>query len=102
MSLKAFKRPSSSDGDINVLSQAVSDFTRPLVLNPMLDGRHIIGVAVSTGVTAVNHGLNRDWVGYVVINNNAAAFVYTANENNKNITLNLTATASGVVDLWVF
>lgn len=101
MSLKAFRRPASVDPDVNVLAQAVADYTKPLTDNPLLNGRLIKNVLIDTTLELA-HGLGRDWVGYIVVNRNAPADIYTTNNNTRNLTLNLTSTSTVAVDLWVF
>lgn len=105
MSLPALKKTRSENVDVRRLEDAVDDVVRPLSSNPLLDGRLIEGVAITSGTTKlVDHGLGRAWRGWYVVDRNANANVYrdTASRAEASRQLALLASATVTVTLWVF
>ena len=67
---------------------------------PLLDGRIMKDVAIAATSTAVNHGLGRSPLGWIVISNDTLATV--REDSRTSAQFNLTASAACTVDLWVF
>ena len=76
----------------------------PLLANPLSDGRLISGIKVLTGNNVINHGLNRDLVGYFITRNNANVTFYDAQTTNQRpeSTLILVASGAATISLYVF
>lgn len=76
------------------------------VLNPLLairflQGRAVPSINLITGVTIVNHGLQRMPIGWYITDINGSALVYRSSAFTAS-TLTLTSSATVNVSLWVF
>ena len=69
---------------------------------PFLNGNLLQKIALSGTETQINHKLNRDYQGFIITNLNANAVVWISSTGNKSQTINLTASASCTIDIWVF
>lgn len=71
--------------------------------NPFLSGNLIKDVVVTSGpVKSVPHLLGKKYQGYFITKLNANAVVWVANQEQPEIFLNLSSSATCTVDLWVF
>lgn len=103
MAIKAFRRPGQMTTETVLLAANIEDFTRQLVLNPLLDGRVISTIALTASVpSTIPHSLGRDWLGWLVINKNANANVWVSATTNKDRGITLTASANVTIDLYIF
>ena len=76
------------------------------ILNPVLQlspnqGLLLKNVALAHGVTVVNHLLQRQQQGWIIVDQDAQANIYRSAPFN-NLTLTLTSDAACNVSLWVF
>lgn len=69
---------------------------------PFLNGNLLQNVSLSTSETKIPHKLSRDYQGFIITNINANANAWVSSTDGKSQTINLTASASCVVDIWVF
>lgn len=69
---------------------------------PFLNGNLLQNVALSASETKIPHKLSRDYQGFIITNINANANAWVSSVGNKSQTINLTASASCTVDIWVF
>lgn len=84
------------------IQDAVDDALRSLQ-RPIVDGVYLRDVAVSTSAVNVPHGLGRRWNGYIVTRRSASVGVYDGSGTSEPMReINLVATGSATVDLWVF
>lgn len=76
----------------------------PVIANPLMAGRLISNVVLTTGVNTINHGLQRNLVGYIVTLKNANITIYDSQSTNQksNLFLILNASAPATVSLYVF
>ena len=102
MALKGFRNPQQNDGPTQALAKAVADFTRQLENNPLLDGRLLADVTVGTSTTNIQHLLGRPYRGWIVTKNSNGATVEQGTQLNTEQFLSLFASASVVVDIYVF
>lgn len=100
--IKAFKQTSSSDANLVALNVAIKDFVTPLVQNPMLDGRLLRNIALSTTSTAIPHQLGRRWVGYIITKADVGTTYSYDGTANAETYLTLVSGAPVTVDIWVF
>jgi hypothetical protein len=79
-------------------------FQRLLQVFPIVNGRLIRDVPLSTTATGVAHGLGRSPAGWIVVGKDAAEDVFMSASDNivAERTLPLTATGTVTVSLWVF
>lgn len=97
--------PKEMARNLRHIQDSVIASVNPLLLTPVVDGRIITGVSIANTATAVNHGLGRLPLGWVVITKDTANHVFEATADRLARTdkhLRLTASATTIVDLWVF
>ena len=66
----------------------------------ILDGSLITNIKLSSGDNKVAHGLNRIPLGWIVVDRSANANLYRSSWDDRNITINSSATST--IALWVF
>jgi len=69
---------------------------------PIVSGRLIEGVNLSTSPTTINHGLGRNVQGYIIVKSTSGVTVYFTPSDFPKRTLILTASADSTVSVWVF
>ncbi len=76
----------------------------PALANPLLKGRLVMNLELSTGVNVINHLLGRKLTGWVLVGINAGVVVYDSQATNPNpqLTLQLVAPSPVTVSLWLF
>jgi len=69
-----------------------------------MEGTYLKDIDISTGGTKVTHGLERDILGFIVININANTNIWntTPTDFDKKLHMRLQAGANCKVSLWVF
>lgn len=103
MTIKAFKRPGQLTTENVLLAANIEDFTRPLVANPVLDGRLITQIQVlSTAPKKIPHLLNRAWVGWIVTNQNANSNVWVSSNTDNDKFITLSSSANVTIDIYIF
>lgn len=90
------------DADLNRFQDAVQEEFRNYERLQILGGVFIKGVAIGTGDTAVGHGLGREYLGYLVVDRNANATVYTSTTTNHLPERNLILKASSAVTVTLY
>lgn len=98
------KTPQINDKQLSSVQEQIIEWSLPISANALLDGAIIKNISLSTNDTLVAHGLDRSYVGYIVIDRNANAVVYTSTSANPDATrfIVLKASASCVVSIYVF
>jgi hypothetical protein len=76
----------------------------PVLGNPLINGRLLTNIALSSGSNIINHGLGRKLQGYIPVLNSAAATFHDSQTTNSSpqLTLVLVASAATTISLWVF
>lgn len=76
----------------------------PLLANPLMGGRLLNGIVLTTGVNNINHGLQRKLRGYIVVMKSANVTLYDSQLTNQmpDFTLILNASGAATVSLYVF
>ena len=81
----------------------IADSFTPIVKNPVLDGHVLTDQALIVGTTNVAHGLGRPLIGWIIIDNSAAAKVYrTGSSTAPERLLSLVSDTACTVSLYVF
>jgi hypothetical protein len=77
---------------------------KQLNVNPFLTGIHLKNVAIGTSQTLVAHGLQRDFMGFIITRSyiDNRLWATTPESYDKKLYVGLTASAAGNFDLWVF
>lgn len=70
----------------------------------LIQGQLLSNVRLVVGVNIINHGLQRQLIGWMPTRLRAAAQIYDSQDTNinANLTLILNSNADVTVDLWVF
>jgi hypothetical protein len=92
--------PSSTGNLVNTLTIWKSTID-PVIATQLITGNLISNVSLATGSNNINHLLGRIQVGWMIVDQQAAASIYRSKPFNKS-TLTLTASAPATVSLWVF
>lgn len=100
--MKEFKKINTKDQATQQLQNSVAEYVSQITDVPLLDGRLIEGVAVSTTATTVNHGLGREARGYFIVKADVNVTIYGTPSTTPKTTLKITASASATVNIWVF
>lgn len=79
--------------DNNVFRSLQSIYKNPLLNSPVL----VKNVVLGTSDTLVNHGLNRPFVGYIIVGLNANSVIYTSSTVNKSPLVQAILKASNAV-----
>lgn len=73
----------------------------PVIANPIVQGRQLTGIDLTTSPKTISHGLDRTQQGWIITDISAAATVYrTGDFNDTNMVL--TASAACTVAIWVY
>lgn len=89
--------------DIQRLQDALSKVFNAIQTKQILDGRLVEDIEIVSGtVTELDHGLQRPVRGWIVVEKNANAVVWTSESEIPNRTLNLNTSANVTISLWIF
>lgn len=92
-------------GDSPVLDRAqvqIKALTDVLSQIIILQGRLIEDVAVATSATRIEHGLNREPKGWIVVDNDTASTIHSSTDALPKLYLSLIASSASTISLWVF
>lgn len=89
---------------LNQVQQNVKSQLDPVVAAPIVGGILLRNISLASGANVVPHKLGRALQGWVPTRVRASATLYDTQDSNTTpaSTLQLTASAAVVVDLWVF
>lgn len=97
--MRTFKKTRTGDKNLDAVQDNVLQFANQLLPVQLLNGILLTDVELS-GSTAVSHRLGRIPVGYIVVNRDANASIWTNSIDAQ--FLNLQTSATVTVSLWVF
>lgn len=101
--IPAFRAIRTAVRDIQRLQDALSKVFNAIQTKQILDGRLVSNVEIASGtITELDHGLQRPVRGWIVVDKNANAVVWTSASEIPNRTLNLNTSANVTISLWVF
>lgn len=101
--IPAFRAIRTALGDVQRLQDALSKVFNAIQTKQILDGRLIENVAIVTGTAKeIDHGLQKPVRGWIVIDKNAQATVWSTASDLPNRTLILNTSADVTVSLWIF
>lgn len=94
----------TSDRILAMLQDSWSTDLNPVLANPLVNGRLIQNVTLTTGANIINHGLSRKLQGYLVVLKSANESIYDTQTTNPMPakTLQLVASGAVTVTLYVF
>ena len=104
MSRPSFTEIQAKEDSVNRLQKNIKTAINPVLALPFSAGVHKKDVAITTSDTLVNHGLDRQMVGYFVTKQNADTniFVSTTTNTLPNRQVILKAGSSVTADLFFF
>jgi hypothetical protein len=100
--MKDFKKVSGASADVAKLQERLQEFFAQFATNPLLNGVLLIGQQIGTTATRISHGLGRPYQGYIIVDQDASATVWTASSDLKGAYITLQASAPVTASLWVF
>lgn len=102
--MERFSPLPSADPVLNVVQAQLQRILGGLVGVELLEGRLVEGVSLAAGSNEFAHGLGRVLRGWAVVRRSSAATLYDTQDTNTRAdkTLQLTASATITVSLWVF
>ena len=100
MAFRAFKKIAQSGMEASKFQDNADQFNNQFRNNPLLDGRLIEDVRVTTTRASIEHKLGRTPIGYIIVKQNADARVWYTSINDLFLVLDSSATVT--IDLWVF
>lgn len=94
-----FRKVMTSDHTLNTLQTNIEQAVGEVIRSPLLDGA-LIDATLASGANTVLHKLDREIVGWIVVDRNSAATIYKTSSNSTDLVL--TASAACTVKLWIF
>jgi len=101
MARYTFSRVSTKDPTVFMLQSAIETAFRSLDKVPILDGRLVEGIAISTTELALPHGLKRKPKGFIVVDVDNNCLVHRSSESTDRY-LYLTGSRVANISVWVF
>lgn len=98
--IQPFRKIRTQDKELTQLQNSLARIFLDLLGLEILNGRLIEDVEVTTSTATVNHGLNRELKGWIVVKKNADRRVWQTDITSTTLTLDASATVT--VSLWVF
>jgi hypothetical protein len=95
-----FRKIQTRDSDLQRLQDNVADAFRKVGLCALVDGALLQNIVLVGGSTAVAHGLQRQPLGWIIVDRSASVTVYRTAWDALNLTLQSSGAAT--VSIWVF
>lgn len=94
----------ANDPVLQLMQNQWGQMLNPLLRNPLINGRLVENVNLSTGDNTINHLLDRKLQGWFITRIGAAATIYDKQATNPNTqqTLILNSSANATISLWCF
>jgi hypothetical protein len=101
---KYFRKVTSGDRNISQLQSNVEQAVSDVIKAPILNGRLLEDVELTSAPTRIEHKLGRKPSGYIIVKRNADAQVYDslASEESPALFLPLISSANVTVSIWIF
>lgn len=97
---KFFRKTFGGDEQSRRLQTNIEQAIAGAIKSEILDGRQIDNVALINGYTVIDHKLDRNLRGWILVDVQGAANIYRANSDEK--ILRLHSSAATTVSLWVY
>ena len=104
MRAKSYKVIETESEELARVQVYVAQAIESLSSSPLLDGILLKNIQLASGTTSVQHKLNRVLQGYLIVRKRSNVDIWDSQDSNSNPskTLNLEASATVNVDLYVF
>lgn len=98
--MRAFRKINNSNRDLMQLQTNIEEQFNFLRTVPLLNGAAIVNQVLTTAATTIPHMLDRQPLGWIITDKNAAQHIHRVSWDTKNITL----IASGTVtcNVWIY
>jgi hypothetical protein len=96
---RSFKQINTPDRTLQLIQANIENAISGAINSPLLNGVLLEAVALSSGTTGVEHKLARVPKGYIILDKNNSASIYTASKDSN--FLNLTSSVACTVTLWI-
>lgn len=100
MGLQPFKQEHFPDSTLRRLVSQLATWAGQFTNMPILQGRLIEDIAVTTATVTIDHKLGRTPRGWIICKKNADARVWETASTSRTITLDSSATVT--VSIWIF
>jgi hypothetical protein len=100
MKFKPFKQQQVSDPNVSKLVSNIREWSEQFQDNPLLSGRLITDLEITTGSLKISHGLKRVPKGWIIVSKDADANVWEIRKSDSTITFDSSATVT--VSIWIF
>ena len=98
--IQGFKKDNFQDENLEQIQGNSQEIWNSIQNHPILKGRLITDISVSTSSTSVAHKLGKKPKGYFLASSSASVTIYTTGKDDK--FLKITASGSATISLWVF
>lgn len=88
--------------DMQKLFDSVDRYSEQFTLADFLVGTKLSNKNLTTTATTYNHGLGHNYTGYLVLDKNNDANIYTTASTDKSKYINLIANKATTATIWVF
>ena len=90
--------------DVNLLQSSWASELDPVIAQPITKAVTLTKVSLVAGVNHINHKLQRNLQGWLIVRKRSTADVWDSQDSNSQpqLTLTLNASASVIVDLMVY
>jgi len=104
MSRVNFTQIWSPNEEVTRLQSHIKTALNPLLELPISDGILIKGLSIETTDTRVNHGLGREYEGFIItrLQSNAVIYESSTTNGNKNLFILLKGSGAATVDIYFF
>lgn len=99
---KPFKKIYSQDQNLMRVQSAVAEVLDPLTQQPLLGAILLQNVTINASPTAIEHGLNRQPLGFIIVNKNISADVWQSPSIAPAKIIMLQAATAGTFSLLIF
>lgn len=101
--MKKFSQFFTKDDNINRLQKNIDETLNQVLNIELLNGNLLEDIALVSGsINTVNHGLDRKYRGWIIVDKDANANIYSSTSNVPEKTLLLNTTLNCVVSIWIF
>jgi len=99
---KFFRKVFTGDRNFDTLQTNIEAAVGEVLKSPILDGRLIRDIVLATGNNRIEHKMDRELLGYMIVKRNNASAIYDVVDSEPAEFLQLNSAGSVTVSLWVF
>jgi hypothetical protein len=97
---KFFRKSFAGTEEMRRLQTDIENAIAETIKSPLLNGRQLDNISLTSGDNKIEHKLARKIRGYIVSKKSNAATIYNSSDDEKFLTLNTSANVT--VSLWVY